>query len=176
MALFLSILSKKTMKSLILYPSLALILFAGSCGSSKETTTSETKPTPVKAEKPVAENPNVISSTTVPPQEEVVMTATQKQSENMYRFIVSFISIGEGTDRTARPILDGIVTAWETKLGKSISVESIPWGREGENDFCYSLKELTPKEQETFVKEVRTAFKDHSLIQITENQACAHKR
>ncbi len=163
------------MKSLFICPSLVIILFAGSCKPAKDSSTTETTPTPVHATKPAPGDPNTLSGTTQT-QNEDVAASSSKQSENSYRFIVSFISIGEGTDRTAKPILDGIVAEWEKKTGKTIAVEPIAWGREGETDFCYQLKELTSKEQESFVNQVRTAFKDHSLIQITENQPCMHKR
>ena len=164
------------MKSLIIYPSLAIMLIAGSCKSQKESSaTAETKPTPVKpaTPPPAATSPSAINAAGA--HDEVVMPDGEKQA-NMYRFIVSFISIGEGTDRTGRETMDGVLASWEKKKGGSIAFEAVPWGREGEADFCFNLKELTSNEQEMFISDMKTAFKGRSLVQMSENQPCTHKR
>ncbi|MBL0341777.1 MAG: hypothetical protein IPP71_13060 [Bacteroidetes bacterium] len=162
------------MKSFIIYSSLALLMLAGSCKSQKETPASE--PVAVKPKQQPATAPVSTTISATGAHEEVTTPDASKQIENMYRFIVSFISISEGTDRTARPELDGILASWEKKMGKPITYESVAWGREGENDFCFKLNELSAEEQQSFVNEVRTAFKNRSLIQITENEPCMHKR
>lgn len=108
--------------------------------------------------------------------EEVMMNDQEKQSDNNYRLIVSFISIGEGTDRNGKATLDGIIDNWKQKTGKLISYEPVSWGREGETDFCFKINELTSKEQELFATDIKTAFNGNQLIQITENQPCIHKR
>ncbi len=99
-----------------------------------------------------------------------------KQEAVKYRLILSFISIGEGTDPQAREIMDRVLAAWETKTGKKIAVENYPWGREGEVDFCFHLNELSPQDQAALAREMRVAFKDHQLVQISEFQASPHKR
>ncbi len=165
------------MKSLIIYPATALVLIAGACKSPKETATApEATPRVVQ---PIAESSpnsgtNTINSTTM--NEEVVMADGEKQAQNNYRFIVTFISIGEGTDRKGRETLDGVLASWEKKKGAPIAFESMPWGREGEVDFCFNLKELSAKEQELFVADMKTAFNGRSLIQMAENQPPTHKR
>lgn len=165
------------MKLLILYPATALVLIAGACKSPKETATSS-EPAP-RAVKPLPESSqnsgsSTLSSTAM--HEEVLMTDGENQMQNNYRFIVSFISIGEGTDRNGRETLDGVLASWEKKKGAPIAFESVPWGREGEVDFCFNLKELSKKEQELFVADMKSAFNGRSLIQMTENQPCVHKR
>ncbi len=164
------------MKSFIIYPATALILITGACKSRQETAaTPETRPTEVQPiSKPPTSQSTTISSTAV--HEEAIMEETTKQAEDNYRFIVSFISIGEGTDRTGRETMDGVLASWEKKKGAPVSFESVPWGREGEVDFCFNLKELSRKEQESFVTDMKSAFKGRSLVQITENQPCVHKR
>jgi hypothetical protein len=165
------------MKSLLIYPATALVLIAGACKSPKETAT-KPEATP-RVVQPLAESsPNSGSSTinSTAMHEEVIMAEGEKQAQNNYRFIVSFISIGEGTDRNGRETLDGVLASWEKKKGAPVAFESVPWGREGEVDFCFNLKELSKKEQELFIADMKTAFNGRSLIQMTENQPCVHKR
>ena len=147
------------MKTLLIYPLLSLFL-TSACGSTKEAPTSESTKTDITTSTATMATPN---------------QDLNSQAVN-YRVIVSFISIGEGTDATGREIMDGVLNSWKEKKGKPIEMESIPWGREGEVDFCFILKELSEKEQTEFADQMKSAFKDKNLIQITENQPCVHKR
>jgi hypothetical protein len=97
-------------------------------------------------------------------------TMTAPNQENKYRLIVSFISIGEGTDPDARKIMDGVIEKWNQKTGKSIEMVAMPWGREGEVDFCFRLNELSTDDQVTFVKDLKKSMEGRSLIQFAENQ------
>jgi len=165
------------MKSLIIYSAIAIILIAGACKSPKETASSPEAPPRVV--QPLAESSSnsgspSINSTAM--HEEVIAADGEKQAQNNYRFIVSFISIGEGTDRNGRETMDSVLASWEKKKGTPVTFESVPWGREGEVDFCFNLKGLSAKEQELFVADMKTAFNGRSLIQMSENQPCVHKR
>ena len=100
----------------------------------------------------------------------------QSTKETKYRLIISFISIGEGTDRNAKGILDSFLSDWKIKQKKEINYEPVPWGREGEIDFCFPLHELNEKQQNQFVREIKEKFNGHSLVQFTENEPCLHKR
>jgi hypothetical protein len=115
--------------------------------------------------------------------DEVTVTSSNNTSqmnktedENACRLIVSFISIGEGTDPEARRIMDGVLDKWAKKAGKPIASEAIPWGREGEVDFCFYLKELSSGDQALFVKEMKEAMEGRNLIQFAENQESRNKR
>ncbi len=100
---------------------------------------------------------------------------TTQSQDNKFRLIVSFISIGEGTDPDARKIMDGVIEKWNKKSGKTIEMESMPWGREGEVDFCFRLSELSSADQATFVQEMKKAMEGRSLIQFAENQESRFK-
>lgn len=102
---------------------------------------------------------------------------TNQSSKNMpYRFMVSFISIGEGTDRQAKQILDSYLNEWRTNRGKEIHFEQVPWGREGEVDYCFPLVELDANQQKQFVNEMKAKFDGHNLVQFAENEPNRHKR
>lgn len=163
------------MKNFIL-ASAIVCLSASACHSPKAAATDETTPAPVTASAPAPSPATVQSTVSQAPLDEVIMTDQDKVNGNFYRLIVSFISIGEGTDRQGRETLDGVLADWKTKKGKEITFESVAWGREGENDFCFRINNLNEKEQQMFVSDMKTAFKGRSLVQITENQPCVHKR
>jgi hypothetical protein len=167
--------SNPTMKNFILASAIVCVSVSA-CHSPKAAATAETTPAPVTTSAPPP-SPNTIQSAgSQASHDEVIMSEQDKLTGNFYRLIVSFISIGEGTDRQGRETLDGVLADWKTKKGKEITFESIAWGREGENDFCFRINNLSAKEQELFVADMKSAFKGRSLIQITENQACVHKR
>lgn len=163
------------------YLSIALLISFSSCGSSKDTTTAE-KPAPVvnqtteNSELPPATTSSTISSTTAQSQMTETNQDQEKQAATKYRLILSFISIGEGTDATARGKMDAILNKWESKAGKKIVMESFPWGREGEVDFCFLLNELSAPDQAALAREMRETFQMQPLVQISEYQESMHKR
>jgi hypothetical protein len=160
----------------------AVVLFAAcSCGSSKETAKPESSSENSNQAAENAQPATTANSTATPSttQQNAMLNPIDMQMTKETipcRINISLISIGEGTDRKAREIVDGIVNKWETKLAKKLEIESIPWGREGEVDFCLLLNELSTADQVIFCKEMNDAFKSHSLVQITENQPSMHKR
>ncbi len=153
------------MKILIFYPLLSIMLSAA-CGSSKTGAATDNEPATTGS---VATTPETSPS---------AMENTMKTmpADSNYRFIVSFISIGEGTDPKAREMMDRILNSWNAKTGKTIDMETTPWGREGEVDFCFPLTELDASEQAAFIDEFKAVFEGKSLVQLSENQPCRHKR
>lgn len=95
----------------------------------------------------------------------------QTETTNM-RLIVSFISIGSGTDGEARKQLDAYLGEYQTKNKVSLDVKMTKWGREGEIDYCFKLSELKDKEQSSFIKEVQDLLKNSTLVRYTENSPC----
>lgn len=92
------------------------------------------------------------------------------------RLIVSFISIGEGTDFKAKDSMDVFLRNYEQASGKAVKFEAVPWGREGEVDYCFVLNELSEKEQKKFVADIRSRLSFSQLVQISENQPCRLRR
>lgn len=82
-----------------------------------------------------------------------------------YRFVVSFISKGAGAKSNKRQELISYVK----KHAKQPKYSLIGWGREGETDFCFELKELNAKEQKKFIKAIRNIMKGDDLVIIYEN-------
>jgi len=97
--------------------------------------------------------------------------ATDQQVETKYRLVISFISKGAGTDHNARKqVLDLI-----EKQAKKPMYEARIWGREGEEDFIFTLKELNLDEQKVFVGEVKKLVSNSDLVLIKENEIYVKK-
>lgn len=91
------------------------------------------------------------------------------QGPEQFKLVVSFISIGEGTDPEAAGLLAGALAEYGSSKGKSPSYIMIPWGREGEVDCCFILNELAPSEQREFIAFLKGKLASRPLIQIQEN-------
>lgn len=161
------------MKTLNAIPFVFALLLV-SCGSTKNTpqkeTTNEATPAP-PATSSVSEEAAPVAS---PANGEREPQTDPK--ETMYRLIISFISIGEGTDGEARKLMDNLLGIWAEHNQVTLKYDTFHWGREGEVDFCFRLNELNTELQDAFVSEMKEVMKERKLIQITENQKCMHIR
>ena len=133
---------------IIVYLTLCGILFSGvSCKNKKGASLSA----PTTAE----------TQTTTPP----------PGAEDNYRFIVSFYSSGEGSDYKTKEEFDKFLNSYS----KKIAFEGVPWGREGEFDYCFKLNELSSSEQTDFIKKSKELLEKSKLVSVDENQKCVHK-
>lgn len=172
----------KKMRMLLTTLFTASLLLAG-CGTSKDAAseqsnaTSESTATDVNNTDATTSSAGANSSSSnINTENEAMAEPDQKQAAPTYRLIVSFISIGEGTDPEAKNIMDGIVNKWSAEAGNSINADPIPWGREGEVDYCFNLNELSAKDQARMARDMREAFDGHPLVQISEFQPSMHNR
>ena len=97
--------------------------------------------------------------------------ASKETNEGNYRLVVSFFSPGNGIDHKMKREYVEFIANYKAK----ISYEQIGWGKEGEVDFCFSLKELYIKEQDEFVKKSKELLSKSNRIHIYENAPCRHK-
>ena len=93
------------------------------------------------------------------------------QQEDNYRLVISFYSIGEGIDTKVHEVYKNFLSTHP----KKIAFEPTKWGREGETDYCLKLNELTPAEQDEFVKKSKDLLAKSKLIHVNENAKCVHK-
>ncbi len=100
----------------------------------------------------------------------------KKSLPDTIRLVVSFISIGEGTDQTAGEKLRVAIDEFAAKNGIRPAGIAIPWGREGEVDNCFLLNELKPAQQVEFVAAIRKAFEGSKLVQVIENMKNRFRR
>lgn len=130
-------------KNIVLFITCNLLLMASSCKSSSSSKSS-TKMTNKTENKEVKDN---------------------------YTLVISFYSIGGGTDGTHIRKFNEFVENYNPKPSPIIT----PWGREGEIDYCFTLNELSTKQKKDFVNQVRELLKDCKLVHINENAPCVHK-
>jgi hypothetical protein len=85
-------------------------------------------------------------------------------SDPLYRFTVSFISIGTGIDAKAKQAFLDFVQAFNTKNNVDVQVEKTSWGREGETDYCLKLTELKEDAQARFIAETKEVLKNSTRV------------
>ena len=176
---------KNKMKTVLsLFIMVVFILGINACKSSKESTeNTESEKIESRSEKGshINEAAEVEVTTDATANEGVTKEAqidetSKLNQEEKYRIIVSFISWGEGIDPEARKIMENCMSENLENTEKEEVFEAMPWGREGEVDFCFSLSELNEEEQNNFVSSMQKTFEDNKLVQIYENSPAPHKR
>lgn len=96
---------------------------------------------------------------------------TSAATEQTYRLIVSYSSKGAGTNAEKREALLKYVASHPKKP----VYKEVLWGREGETDYCFTLNELSKKEQVSFVEEVRKMMAGSDRVLLSENAVCPHQ-
>jgi hypothetical protein len=99
-------------------------------------------------------------------------THAQTASDQPSRLAVSFYSICCGIDQKAKEDLDKFIARYEKSKRKRLKKVETHWGREGEIDYCFKLKELSRRDQTRFISQVRTLLKSSKLVHINENATC----
>jgi hypothetical protein len=107
---------------------------------------------------------------------EANVTQNTNLPDSIYRFTVSFISIGSGTDHKAKQQFSQFIQQFNEKNNVKINAETTNWGREGEIDYCLKLNELNEQQQIQFISETEDLLKDSSLVRYYENSICRHKK
>jgi hypothetical protein len=102
--------------------------------------------------------------------------AREKVRSIVFRVIVEFFSIGEGTDLEAKKRFDSYLNQWHESGNPKVTYLAVPWGREGEVDFCFTLSGLTDGQQQQFISGLRSQLSSSGLVRISENQKCSHIR
>ena len=93
-------------------------------------------------------------------------------SDSVFRFGVSFISIGGGIDRQAKQKFDQYIEEFNSLNKVNLKIEIIKWGREGETDYCVKLSQLNSDEQAKFISSIKEIIKTSKLVRYSENTTC----
>jgi len=89
------------------------------------------------------------------------------QNDKKHRFIVSFFSIGTGLDNDAYTKFENFVKNHPSKP----VYDSYRWGREGEVDIVFNLKEFKKAaDQAKFIEELKKAIGDSDRVRYSENE------
>ncbi len=110
-------------------------------------------------------------------QAEKTTSKTQDMKQNnTYSLVVSFISIGQGVDQEAIEQFNRFITGFETENKVTLNIEKIPWGREGEVDYCIDLSQIDEKIAQKFLTKTNELLSNNNLIKVEKNAPCVHKR
>lgn len=92
--------------------------------------------------------------------------------EGASRFIVSFYSPGNGIDRNAKTKFASFLKIFEPTLAYTTT----KWGREGEVDYCFDLKELGAKQQDAFIASTKELLAASKKVRLSEHELCRSLR
>ena len=95
---------------------------------------------------------------------------------NLSRFIVDFYSIGQGPEGDQIGKLEGFVSDYSKRIGKKIVYESNHYGREGEVNYCFKLKEFETADQITFIKAAKDVLRNAKWVHFSEFAVCRQGR
>lgn len=105
-----------------------------------------------------------------------IKTETATNEEGFYDMIVSFASKGAGINRDVRQKLDDLIVSFNQNNSTTINYEKYGWGREGEVDYLFTLKNLSTKQQKELKAKVKEVVGNAEMIFISYNSKCVHKR
>lgn len=87
-------------------------------------------------------------------------------TDKKYRFVVSFFSIGTGVDSDAYKKMEKFLADHPKKP----KFDTYGWGREGEVDLAFPLKEFNDKDQAKFITDFKAAIGDSDRVRYKENE------
>jgi hypothetical protein len=103
-------------------------------------------------------------------------TNSEQTTESIYRFNVSFFSIGSGINGRAKQQYLDFIKEYEVKNKVKVEYEVANWGKEGETDFCFKLSGLNTEEQSKFISDSKELLKNSKNVRYSENVTCKNKR
>lgn len=81
-------------------------------------------------------------------------------------FTVSFISKGEGIDRDLKTKFEEGLAKFNADQQLNLTPEKKPWGREGEFNLEFDLKNLSTKQKKAFSSFVKETIGNSDMLQI----------
>ena len=126
-----------------------------------------------KTEKPLAKD-SPKTSIAADSTKNAAQTASPKLDTS--RFIVSFYSIGAGTEGEQIGKFETFIEDFKKEKGKTVSYDKVHWGREGEADYCFPLTELTAQDQDDFIERTKDVLSKAKWVHFSENSPCRQKR
>lgn len=105
---------------------------------------------------------------------DTVVEISPLNPQDSIRLSVSFFSPGSGINRDAYKKLERHIELFEEENGIILTIYKVPWGREGEVDFCFKLSTIDNKKAEAFVTSVKNLLAGAEKVNIKENCSCRY--
>jgi hypothetical protein len=96
----------------------------------------------------------------------------QNDEKKKYRLVVSFESECCGINHRAEDKFKKFIATEEHKNKVKLESTQTYWGKEGERDYCFELKELSKSKQKSFIRALRKLLAAYKLVQVKENAYC----
>jgi hypothetical protein len=100
----------------------------------------------------------------------------QLSDTSHYSLLVSFFSIGSGIDFKIAQEYDRYIKQFELENEGKILVERIPWGREGELDYCIRFAGLSPEKQQSLIDRTKDIASQSKWVNVSTDSPCRRKR
>lgn len=107
---------------------------------------------------------------------EETQSETSPISDKPSTLFISFYSIGGGIDVKSAQSFDNFISGYKTKSDKTITYDRVPWGREGELDYCVSFAGLNANEIDQFIEASKVKIQDCKMVHFKINGECKRKR
>lgn len=116
------------------------------------------------------------STETVPNADKKVSDGSQTTEKITYDMIVSFISKASGIDKALQAKVDAKIASFNIGNKTTIKPEIVTWGREGERDYLFVLKNLSTDKKKEFISSIEEVVGSSDMANITFNQKSRYKR
>lgn len=113
---------------------------------------------------------------TVPNEDNKETAGKTDEKDKVYDMIISFISKGAGIDSDLKSKVDVALKNFNNTNKTDLKPEIISWGREGEVDYNFILKNLSTKQKKAFISSIEETVGSTDMAHITFNQKSVHKR
>ncbi len=101
---------------------------------------------------------------------------TVNPTDKIFDIIVQFISKGEGVDYKLKVKLEEAVAKFNKDNHTNIDAEVRSWGREGETDLNYDLKNLSTAKKKLFITTVKETIGETDMANIKFDSKGVQKR
>lgn len=159
------------LKSLPNFAFTLLVILMFSCKSKNITTDSQSNsesnaPKVVKLAEPAAVNIADVKQE----------NKSNSNTPELYSLVVSFYSIGAGIDAPVAREFDYYVRDFQEQHADNFYAERVPWGREGEVDYCIQFPTLNKERAREFVSKATEITANSKMVHMNENAECKRRR
>lgn len=103
-------------------------------------------------------------------------TAVTNPEDQVFDVIVQFISKGEGIANELKNKVEEAVANFNKKNHTNIEADVRHWGREGETDLNYNLKNLSTSQKKAFLTMIKETVGDTDMTHLKYNEKGVQKR
>ena len=82
------------------------------------------------------------------------------------RFSINFVSVGAGVDYKAQEKFSAYLKAFQKENKVTLEYKIKPWGKEGETEYIFDLKNLSKKQRNLLKKSLTGMFKENKLVRV----------